>query len=82
MAAISGTDGLENVASKPEVTWDLLRRNQDDPSSLTALERTALSEHELEVQARETRLEKANERLKRDCKLLISSGSEKSLIPA
>lgn len=66
---------------KVEVTWDLLKKERDDPKLLSELEKKVLLEHHRVCKKRDRELTKENDRIKYDCKLL-TSGSQKSLIPA
>jgi len=64
-----------------EVTWDLLKRERDNPDSLSESEKKVLLEHHQDCKKREREEAAASEQLKRDCKYL-TSGPERNLIPA
>ena len=72
---------IEERENEIEVTWDLLKKERDNPSSLSEDEKTALLEHTQVCKKRDRELRQANDQLEEDCKYL-TSGSEKRLIPA
>lgn len=64
-----------------EVTWDLLRKERDNPNSLSENEKKALLEHHQVLKKRDKEETEVRNQLERDCKYL-TSGAEKCLIPA